>query len=335
MTRYNFKFTAVKVSETAEFADASLNELRVIQVLFDMGGSASEDELIERSGISKARLASSLAFWQEAGVIVPSEEETIYGNKITEEFPERVIIGEPMEESASEIAATIRSHKLASLFDEIAAMMKKTMLTPMEMKNIAILCSQYSLNEEYIATLAAHLHGKGSLTVRNLTARCKKLVDNGVNTVEELETSIAADEHARQDLIRYKIIFGVNNRAFSKKEREYIDKWSKTYGYGTEIIEMAYGVETLNTGEISFRYMDTLLTDWYESGCRTLLDCEKRCEAVRIMRENEAKDKKAASAPVRKEKKKESPRYGDFDPEEAFRLALERSYPSEKSSADN
>ncbi len=335
MTRYNFKFTGLKVSETAEFADASLNELRVIQVLSDMGGSASDDELTERSGISRARLASSLAFWQEAGVIIPCEDEPVYGNKIVDEFPERVILGEPMEESAAEVASTIRSHKLASLFDEIAAMIGKTMLTPMEMKNIAALSSQYGLGEEYIATLAAHLHGKGALTVRNLAAGAKKMADNGIFTVDELERAISEEERTRVQFIEYRRIFGIHNRSFSAKEREYLEKWGNAYAYGTEIIAMAYDITTIKTGGMSFAYMDKLLTDWSTAGCRTLADCEKRYEAVQINKEKEAKEKKKPQRIDAQKPKKDAPRYGDFDPEEAFRLAVERSYPAGKSGGDN
>ena len=335
MTRYNFIFTGIKVSETAEFADASLNELRVIQVLYDLGGSADEDTLISRSGISKARLVSCLTFWQEAGVIAPSEERSLYGNKVIEEFPDRIIPGEQIEESAIEIAQTIRSHKLASLFDEIAAMIGKVMLTPMEMKNIAALSSQYKLSEEYIATLAAHLHGKDRLTVRNLTSKAKKLSDGGVCTVEDLERAISDEEKRRTDLIEYRRALGVHDRQFSPKECEYVDKWSNTYSFGVEIVTLAYGFCTVKTGHRRFDYIDKLLTDWWETGCKTLDDCQKRYEAVEIIRENEAKEKKKTQASYSPKPKKDAPRYGDFDPEEAFRLAVARSYPAEKSGENN
>ena len=58
--------------------------------------------------------------------------------------------------------------------------------------------------------------------------------------------------------------------------------------------------------------------------CKTVEECEKRYEAVRLQRDMEAKEKKAVKPKAKKAEAK--PKLGTFDPEEAFRLALQRSY---------
>lgn len=338
MKRYKF---LKKASETAEFSEASSHELKLLVALFESGGVLDEDAFIEKSGISKARLSSALALWQEAGVIEPvSESEpdgevSFYGNCVRDEFPERTILGELEEESGEEIARTIRSNKLAALFDECAALMHKTMLTPAEIRRISELSSQYELSEEYIALLAAHLNEENMLSVGILVKRAITLVGRGIANVEALAEYIANREREKSELYEYKRIFGIYDRSLSKTEREYLEKWSKEYGYGTEIVGMAYDITVLNTQKCSFRYMDKLLSDWHAASCKTLTECETRYEEYKRELDALAEEKRQKTEKRRVEKKKPEKRYGDFDPEEAFRMALARSFSDSDTDSDS
>ncbi len=338
MTRYKF---LKKASKTAEFSEASSHELKLLVALFESGGELDEEDFIEKSGVSRARLFSALALWQEAGVIEPmseseaSAEVSFYGNLVREEFPERTVLGELEEESGADIARTIRSNKLAALFDECAALMHKTMLTPAEIRRISELSSQYELSEEYIALLAAHLNEENMLSVGILVKRAITLVGRGVANVEALTEYIANREKEKSELYEYKRLFGIYNRTLSKTEREYIEKWSEEYTYGTEIVGMAYDITVLNTQKCSFRYMDKLLSDWHNADCKTLAECESRYEEYKRELDALAEEKRQKTENRRGAKKKTEKRYGDFDPEEAFRLALARSFSDSNSDSSD
>lgn len=329
MTRYNFDFVK-KPCDAEEFSEASVNELKVLVALFESGGSISEDELVERAGVSRARVMAALALWQEAGVISGREETSevsFFGNTVRNEFPEKVHLSDLEEETSIEVARTIRDNKLASLFDECAKMMNKLMLTPQEIKRISELSSQYALSEEYILTLAAHLLEEGKLSVGILVRRAITLVGNGVTTPELLAAYIAEREARANEFIEYRRVFGIFDRSFSAKEKELLGKWSVTFAYGAEVVGLAYDIAVLNTSKLSFMYMDKLLTDWYENGCKTVADCEKRYTERKAELDKEAAEKREEASKRRGSgNKKPTKRYGDFDPEEAFRIALERSY---------
>ncbi|MBR2651120.1 MAG: DnaD domain protein [Clostridia bacterium] len=340
MTKYNYSFTDKRVSEAEEFAEASVTELRVLLALIDLEGECDEDTLVERAACSKARVLSALALWEEVGIILPRSEEdkkTPYGNRVTEEFADSVRVGELIDESSAEIACTIRSHKLADLFDECAVMMGKAMLSPMEIRNIAVLVSQLALSEEYILTLCAHIREKGELTVYKLTNKAKKLVENGIQSVEELEVYISEMESRGTSYTEYRKLFGIFGRNFSPSERKYFDKWSNEYAFGIEIVGMAYDICALNTSKLQLKYIDGLLTDWHSAGCKTVEQCERRYEAVKLQRDAERAAKeaegKAQRVPARGAAK-EKPRYGSFDPTDAMRRAIERSYASKKAKSD-
>ena len=91
MIRYEFDFPK-KASDTDEIREASAAELKVLVALIESGGSITDDELSDKLEVSKARVSAAIALWQESGVIAPREhgkEVSFYGNKLTEEFPER------------------------------------------------------------------------------------------------------------------------------------------------------------------------------------------------------------------------------------------------------
>ena len=73
-------------------------------------------------------------------------------------------------------------------------------------------------------------------------------------------------------------------------------------------------------GRGDLRYMDAILTSWHEAGCKTLSECKAKIEADRVNRAAEkSKRKQEKSRP-------ETPRYGDFDVNEAFINAIDRSF---------
>lgn len=336
MIRYEFDFP-IKASETAEFAEASVGEVKVLLALIEASGDITDDKLSELCGVSKARISAAVALWQETGVIVPREhgkEVSFYGNKVSCEFPEREILGELTEQSAKSVATTIRDKRLASLFDEIANMMGKAMLTPQEIKKISELVSQYELSEEYIAMLAAHLLAGGKLSVGILIRRAINLVGDGIITADSLAEYISDREQEKNEYMEYRRIFGIFDRKLSPMEKELLRKWSREFTFGIEIVTMAYDICVMNTAKLSFKYMDKLLSDWNESGCKTLEDCEKRYTERKAELDAEIQKKKDDNEKRRPQKTKEAStgkvKYGDFDPEEAFRIALSRSFDDAK-----
>ena len=336
MIRYNFRFTEKRPTSAEAFSEATEAELKVLIALMERGGVASDEELISATGASKSRVLAAVALWQGEGVIeesnAPASEkpETPYGNSITEEFEERVGADELYEQSAIETADGIRNRGLASLMDECAAMMGKPMLSPSEVKRIASLSMQYTLSEEYIAILASHLAERGILTVTRLVTQATGLAAKDINTPEELEAYIADKEREKGDFSELKRFFGIHDRKLSRSEEDYFRKWLYDFGFDTAMISEAYDFTVNNTGKRNFAYMDKLITDWHTAGCKSAAECRERYEQVRAEQNAAAAQKKKSEAPQYRRPEKEKPRYGDFDPMEAFQRALERSFPDEK-----
>ena len=313
-----YKVLPLRISASPEFSEASRDELRVLLALIELDGKIDDaDTLATMAGVSKARCSAAISLWAEAGVLT----ERIDGAPIiTEEFVERLTKDEIDEKPSLEVADSIRDGNLKSAIDECTMLMELGTMPTADVKNITALYTQYGLSPEYIVTLAAYLAEGGKLTARKLCNHAIRLQGSGCDTVEALESYIQNKATESDSDWEFRRIFGIYNRNLSQSEKSYFKKWSEEYGFSVAIVSEAYDRAVMNTqnGRRYMQYMDTVLTSWYNAGCKTVAECIAQSEA----------DKPKAQEPQKRTARVEAekPRYGDFDVHEAFKLALERSY---------
>lgn len=326
MSTVKYRISTVRVIGNSAFYESSAEELRVLMALIELSGEAGNiDELASAARTSAPRCRAALALWEESGIIRPDNGEPT----ITEEFDQRVLRGEIEEKPAVEVADSIRDENLASMIDECARLMNQPCLSNGDVKDLVGLIVQYNLTPEYVVTLAAHLLGRGCLTVKRLRDEAIKLAGKGYDSVESLEGYISEQESTSGAEWEYRRLFGIYGRNLSAVERKYFKKWSEEFGYSSAIVSEAYDIAVLNTrsGRGDLRYIDSVLTAWYEAGCRTVGDCRAKIEQDRAAKtaEKAAKGSKRASKST-----PETPRYGNFDINEAFADAVARSFGEEK-----
>lgn len=322
MTYYNVNTDELYKKDC--FADATKEELRVLLAIISQGGKVeSPEKLAQLAHTSKARATASLAFWEEAGVINENgaEEPTVSVEYESDDTP---------EESAAAVAKKIKDEGLASLISECARIMDKPMLSTAETKKIVNIYSQYNLNEEYIITLAAYLKERNRLTANRLADEAESLSGKGITCTEDLEIYIEKNAKLSYAEWQYKRVIGIFGRALSPVESEMADRWFNTYAYSEQIVKIAFGIATKNNIKLEISYMDAIIKSWYEKGCKTIADCNAENEKFLLERKSKnaptADSNQAEGASRRRQKEK--PRYGDFDVNDAFKKALERSYGS-------
>ena len=322
MSKQNFTILTNSITKSAVFAEASREELRVLLALIECSGKCSETELARLSGVSRARCVSALALWEEAGVIkngeslIPKEEDTT----VTEEFEDSVRLGERLVSASLQTANTVRDENLASTIAECARIMKRPALSSEEVKEIEALYSSLALSPEYIISLAAHLEKVGGkVTPTTLARKADELSRKGITGFEELDAYIRMVERENASDKEIRRALAIRGRDLVDEELAFFHKWSGNFGFSVEIIKTAYNKAVMATGTRSLPYMDALLTSWHEAGCTTVDDCLKKSEEFSSDYSQQKRGRKKKSEP-------EKPKYGDFDPEEAFERALKRSF---------
>ena len=237
MSDIRYKIKTEKITSSDVFSEASREELRVLLALIAVGGNArDENELATLSGVSRTRAVSSLALWEEAGVLCDADERTV-----TEEFSDAENDDDVLEHESVTVAQSIRDDNLASMLSECAALMGKAALSTQEIKTVCVLNTEYGLSPEYIITLAAHIAAKGKLTAVRLRDDGRRLVSKGIDNLEALEQYIFERESETADEWEMRRALGIYNRNLTPSEREYFRKWSGDFGYSVSMIDKIKG----------------------------------------------------------------------------------------------
>ena len=128
---------------------------------------------------------------------------------------------------------------------------------------------------------------------------------DGIDTVEAANERIAALETAASLWKTFAVRIGNANPAPSKKQSEYLFRWSTELGYGLDEILLAYDEMADHTSSFSFAYMDKVLTGWRSEGLKTADQIRQMQEAAAKQKADQKAQQKTPSA--QKKEKKDAP----------------------------
>ena len=313
MKFYEFEMPPRGLCGTETLTAASAEELRVLVALTELGGRTNSAALAKAAGVSRPRAESAVAYFEGAGALRPRKADNI-----VEEFPPRLRVDLPAEESGEQTAATIRDENLRELLEQCADLLGKPALSDREIKDVVGLYQQYGLNEEYIVLLLSDMRAHSPKTsIRRMATKAIELCARDIDTPDRLTEYFRLRRQSGAWEFRLRGILGIPHRALTTEEKAAFRKWVETYDFGDDILTYAYDLTVRGSGEYNLSYMDKILGTWYKKGLRTLAECEGDHAAGKSTATKGTKGKKTESG------------FGAFDPEEAFRNALSRSFGDE------
>ncbi len=318
MTEYTFKVNLKGICDLDCFKEATKDEVKVLLAIASLGGEcASVDNIAAMCGVSAARVMATVALFEESGVLVKRGDDFLA--EVEFEFNSK----ENGKAKTKEIAASIRENDLYEMNREMERILEKTLETR-EIERITSLYTKNGLSVEYILMLSAHLKDKRQkLTVEYIVREATKLAAKDIDNLEALEVYIKEKNAEVAGEMEMRRLFGIYGRTLTKTERDHFSRWLSEFGYSSVIIGEAYDISVNATGKLSLPYIDSILSTWHTAGCKNL----DECRAMANSKKHE-KSKKANNSSHNKKKtvEAESPKYTDFNSEDALMRALERSY---------
>ncbi len=295
--------------------DASADDLRVLYVLAMSGYSLTVEGIKEALGCSLTRAAAGVEYWIEAGVLQDSgnscpqteaQDATRTPHLVTDTLP----MG-----NAAEVAREISEAELKDFLEACSAILGKFLNTG-EIQLLAALQKQLCVEPIYLINLLAECVKKGKGSVKYLEKTACDLCNRGIHTPLALEEYLKEQELIRSVEGIIKRLYGMGSRAFTPKEEEILGRWVNTYGYGMDILGIAYDITAEYAQKPTLKYADKMITEWYHAGLRTV-------EAVDAYLKDKASKK---TKPVPKKGKKAMACEDTFDIDAVFQAALDRSY---------
>lgn len=110
---------------------------------------------------------------------------------------------------------------------------------------------------------------KGHKSLRYMDKVASSWADASISTVESAKC--ASNMHNQ---LYYGVMkaFGIHGRNLADYELKLVDKWTKTYGFGSDIIGEACKRTLQATSQPSFQYADSILENWHQNHVQKLED---------------------------------------------------------------
>ena len=161
-----------------------------------------------------------------------------------------------------------------SLYGEIQRRLGKPLNTE-ELKILLGFVRYLGLPEDVICVLVSYCQErarrKGSVrnpSLRTIEKEAYAWAEQGIDTMEEAAAFIHGQNVYHSRLSGLCRLLQIRGRTLTAAEEKYAKAWLDM-GVEDELITMAYERTCLNTGGLSWAYMNKILTRWHEAGFRT------------------------------------------------------------------
>jgi DnaD/phage-associated family protein len=106
--------------------------------------------------------------------------------------------------------------------------------------------------------------------------------ERGVDTVESAEAHMRRLAQLRDRSVQILALLDIRDHKPIKQEKEYIARWLDM-GFPDEVIRLAYEKTIMQTQKLSWKYLDSILTDWHQKGLHSVKEISAR-DSVRPRR---------------------------------------------------
>lgn len=161
---------------------------------------------------------------------------------------------------------SLKNNKDLNFVISIAEKYVERMLSPNDEQLILYLYSKANFSPELILELYEYCASQGKKQYRYIESVASAWVKDGITSAEQARANSDNYNSAYSSVIK---AFGIN-RSLGQAEKEYIDKWTKTYQFDTEIIKKACDKTLINIQKPDFKYTDKILSAWNSQKITTI-----------------------------------------------------------------
>ena len=224
--------------------EATAEDLRVLICLCVHGFGLPVAKLAKLSHCSQARAKGALAFWQDVGL-----SETALAPLSTSEAPKATAAAKRPIASSKELApraeaenaSYIASNNLGALIDECQQIMG-WLFNPAEVAVVVGLSEQLKLDDTYILTLMSYCAKHKKCSLKYVERMAFGLFDQHIDSAEALDLYFKKIEATSSLEGQLRKLFGIGERALSHSEQTHFTRWICDFGYGMDIIGLAYDI---------------------------------------------------------------------------------------------
>ena len=237
---------------------------------------ANADDLAHALNCKRSEVDRAFNFWRGAGAL------RLAGT--TAPAPAAIKQSNP-HYTGKELAEIIDKDELSGLIDECQRILGTT-FNPTDINTLVTMYHYLGVDNAFILMLVEYCAGMGKKSLAYIRKTAYNLYDDGVDNAEKLEAYIRSRDELFSLEGKLRRMFGIEGRALTAKENKCFENWCK-WGFGEEIITLAYEITVEKTGKYTISYLDRILANWHEAGYKSVAEIE---EAQKKYAEGKAPD---------------------------------------------
>lgn len=177
-------------------------------------------------------------------------------------------IVEKRDYSLDEVKAFCNNHEVSELLFIIETYLKHP-LNSTEMNTVFFWYDGLHFSGELIEYLVEYCITNGHSSLRYMDKVALGWAESGIDTIEKAKEHVSIRSKAYYSIMKS---FGISGRNLADSEMAFVNKWTKEYGFDTELIQEACKRTISATQKPSFEYADSILTNWHTNNVHTLKD---------------------------------------------------------------
>lgn len=293
--------------------------LYLLRALSDSSISLSVSKIADIFNHTEKDILRALKYWEQAGLIVLSfnTDKSLSGITLKSGFenpvnttdnsnksvdisdkPDNTLVTQALEKTSDSFDNFSKKVYTANEIDKLkereevleflylAEKYIGKQLNRTDVNSLLYIYDTLGFNPDLIEYLLEYCVSNGHKSMRYIEKIALSWAEEGINNVSLARTKTDLFINTCYPVLK---AFGLNGRNPSKGEKEFIIKWTNTYGFSMDIILEACNKTMNQIHNPSFNYADTILKGWKDKGIKKLSD-------IKPIDEEHAKAKAVAKA---------------------------------------
>ena len=228
-------------------------------------------KLAETLCTSEADIKDAANFWiingilVAEGVTIPSRKEPV----VEDNSQIKRVSQAPVRLSGKELETRVKgSDDVRFMISEAERHFGKNLI-PSEASVLVSLYDYAGLSVDIILMIISYCASINKNNMRSVERFALDWIDKGIDSHEAVVAHIKELTLKNSNESAVKSAFGIFNRSLTTKEKNFINSWFSQMHFDIDMIKLAYEKTIDSTGNMSFPYINKILTSWSEKGITT------------------------------------------------------------------
>ena len=241
--------------------------IAVALYVFANGGDINIKACATQLSISENEVLSAIAYWHENGIFENGGQAV----KVNTDTVKTYVTPSYTNE---EMARVLNESEFSSFYKWVETKLGR-ILNSAEQEKLYGLYDAVGVSYDVISGIIEYCVSIGKKSMRYIERTVISIHDEGISNYNELQSYFQKRKTLENTYESVKSLIGADNRALTKSEKNYIDKWVNIYGSSFELMEHAYEKTVNSIAKPSVSYMSKILESWYVNGYKTVEQVEK------------------------------------------------------------